>query len=106
MNFILFNIILLAAGLIAVLIFSFGFMVCLAPMALLAKSEKPPKAFVLPILGIAGIYQMYFWGFWSAFCIAMTISFTQKPEVTWDWLYWIAGFMWCTSEGAPEIRTV
>lgn len=97
MNFILFNIILLVAGLIAVLIFSFGFMVCLAPMALLAKSEKPPKAFVLPILGIAGIYQMYFWGFWSAFCIAMTISFTQKPEVTWDWLYWITGFMWCTS---------
>lgn len=97
MNFILFNIILLVAGLIAVLIFSFGFMVCLAPMALLAKLEKPPKAFVLPILGIAGIYQMYFWGFWSAFCIAMTISFTQKPEVTWDWLYWITGFMWCTS---------
>jgi hypothetical protein len=96
-NFILFNVILLFAGFLAVLIFSVGLMVCLAPMAPFAKSENPPKAFVFPLIGIAGIYQVYFWGFWSAFCVAMTIRFTQKPEVTWDWLYWITGFMECTS---------
>lgn len=97
MNFILFNFILLFAGFLAVLIFSVGLMASLAPMALFAKSENPPKAFMLPLMGIAGIYQIYFWGFWSAFCVAMTIRFTQKPEVTWDWLYWITGFMECTA---------
>jgi hypothetical protein len=97
MNFILFNIILLFAGFLAVFIFSVGLMACVAPMALFAKSENPPKAFMLPLIGIAGIYQIYFWGFWSAFCVTMTIRFTQKPEVTWDWLYWITGFMECTS---------
>jgi hypothetical protein len=72
-------------------------MACIAPMALFAKSESPPKLVALPFLGIAGIYQIYFWGFWSAFCVAMTIKFTHKPEVTWNWLYWIVGFIWCTS---------
>jgi hypothetical protein len=97
MNFIIFNIILLFAGFLAVLIFSVGLMACIAPMALLAKSESPPKLFTLPFLGIAGICQIYFWGFWSAFCVTMSIRFTHKPEVTWNWLYWIVGFIWCTS---------
>ena len=97
MNFVLFNVILLVAGFVAVFIFSLGLMLCLAPMALFAKWENPPKAVTLPLIGIGGIYQIYFWGFWSAFCVAMTIRFTQKPEVTWDWLYWITGFMDCTS---------
>jgi hypothetical protein len=97
MNFIIFNVILLFAGFLAVLIFSVGLMACIAPIALFAKSESPPKLFTLPFLGIAGIYQIYFWGFWSAFCVAVTIKFTHKPEVTWNWLYWIAGFIWCTS---------
>jgi len=97
MNFIFFNIVLLLAGFLAVLIFSIGLMAFLAPMALFAKSKSPPKAVMLPLLGIAGIYQIYFWGFWSAFCVAMTLKFTHKPEVTWNWLYWITGFIWCTS---------
>jgi hypothetical protein len=92
-NYILFNVIIIFAGFIAILIFSIGFMACLAPMALFAKSENPPKAFMFPLMGIAGVYQVYFWGFWSAFCVAVTITFTHKPEVTWDWLYWITGFI-------------
>ena len=94
-NFILFNIILLVAGFVAVLILSVGVMACVAPIALFAKSGSPPRVVTLPILGIGAIYQLYVWGGWSAFCVAMTIRFTQKPEVTWDWLYWIAGFMEC-----------
>lgn len=97
MNFIIFNVILLFAGFLAVLIFSIGLMACIAPMAIFAKSESPPKVVMLPLLSIAGAYQIYFWGFWSAFCVAMTFKFTQKPEGTWDWLYWIMGFMWCIS---------
>ncbi|MFA5858005.1 MAG: hypothetical protein WC955_02950 [Elusimicrobiota bacterium] len=96
-NFIIFNVILLFAGLLALFILSIGVMACIAPMALFAKSENPPKIVTLPLLGIAGAYQIYFWCFWSAFCVAMTFKFTQKPEVTWDWLYWITGFMWCIS---------
>jgi hypothetical protein len=97
MNFILFNISLLFAGFLALFIFSLGLMACLAPIALFAKWGSPPKVVVLPLMGIAAIYQMYFWGLWSAFCVAMTLSYTQKPEVTWDWAYWTAGFMECTS---------
>jgi hypothetical protein len=66
-------------------------------MALFAKSERLHKIVTLPFLGMAGSYQIYFWGLWSGFCVAMTFKFTQKPEVTWDWLYWITGFMWCIS---------
>ena len=97
MNFILFNVILLASGFVAVLIFSVGLMACVAPLALFGKSDSPPKAVTLPVLGIAGIYQIYFWELWSAFCVAMTIRFTQKPEVTWDWIYWVVAFMECYS---------
>jgi hypothetical protein len=98
MNFILFNVLLLAAGFLAFLIFSVGVMTCLAPLALFAKSESPPTALrvrwplVVPVMGIAGIFQVYLWGLWAAFCVALTIHFTQKPEVTWDWVYWIQGF--------------
>ena len=63
MNFILFNVILLFAGFLAVFILTVSLMACLAPMALFAKSENSPKAFMLPLIGIAGIYQIYFWGF-------------------------------------------
>lgn len=97
MNFVLFNVILLFSGFLAVLIFSVGVMACLSPIALFKKSENPPKALAFPVMGIAAIYQVYFWGFWSAFCVAMTIKFTQRPDVTWDWLYWIVGFMECYS---------
>ena len=97
MNFIIFNGALLLAGIIAIFIFSIGLMLLLAPLALFTRSGKPSKAIVLPFMGVLGIFQIYFWGIWSAFCVAMTIRFTQKPDVTWDWLYWIMGFMWCAS---------
>jgi hypothetical protein len=97
MNFILFNIVLLVAGFPAVFLFSVGLMACMLPMAPFLKSENPPKAVICPIAAIAGAYQIYFWGLWAAFCVAITIRFTQRPEVTWDWLYWICGFMWCGS---------
>lgn len=97
MNFLLFNVILLLTGFGALFAFTFGLMACLAPLALFAKWENPPKVLTVPFMGIGAIYQIYFWGFWSAFCVAMVIRFTQKPEVTWDWAYWIAGFMECTS---------
>lgn len=119
MNFILFNLVLVFAGFLAVFILSVGLMACFAPMVLFAKSESPPRAVMLPLLGIAGLYQIYFWGFWSAFCVATTIKFALKPDVTWGWLYWIMGFIWCSTltgwlahkerqsiQSVEEVRTI
>jgi hypothetical protein len=97
MNYIVFDGVLLVAGFIAVLVFSLGIMACLSPLALFRNKENPPKGVMLIVAGIAAVFQIYFWGLWSAFCVAMTRRFTQKPEVTWDWLYWITGFLACTS---------
>lgn len=97
MNYIIFNVILLFAGFFALLIFSIGLMACLAPIGLFVKSENTPKISMIPFITISVIYHIYFWVFWSAFCIAMIIRFTHKPEVTWDWLYWITGFIECIS---------
>jgi len=97
MNFILFNVILLFSGFITLVIFSFFLMALLVPMSLFAKSRNLPNVVIFPLLGIVGAYQIYFWSLWSAFCVAVTIRFTQTPEVTWDWLYWITGCMWCIS---------
>ena len=97
MNFITYNLLLLAASIPAILIFSVGLMGLLSPLALFSKSEEPPKAIVLPLIGLAGLYQVYFWVLWSAFCVALTYKYTIRPEVTWDWLYFVIGFMWCTA---------
>lgn len=97
MNFVSFNVLLLAAGFAAVIVFSIGNVACIAPVALFRNSKEPPKAAVYPIFAVAAGFQVYFWGFWAAFCVAITTRFTHKPEVTWDWRYWVAGFSWCTS---------
>lgn len=48
-------------------------------------------------MAVGAIYQIYFWGLWSALCVAVTIQFTQKPEVSWYWAYCVSGFMESTS---------
>lgn len=97
MNFITYNLILLGAGFPALFLFSVGVMGILAPLALFSKSGEPPKVVLFPLMGLAGLFQVYFWGLWAAFCVATTYRFTDKPEVTWDWLYFISGFMCFTS---------
>lgn len=97
MNFVFFNLILLACGFPALLIFSFGMAACMIPLAPFLKRESPPDAVMFPIMALLGGYQIYFWGLWSAFCVAVIIKFTHKPEVSWDWLYWVCGFMWSSS---------
>ena len=67
-------------------------MACLAPLALFAKMEKPPMVIVIPLMILAGAFQVYFWGRWSAYSVATTYKFTLRPEVTWDWLYFVCGF--------------
>lgn len=97
MNFVMFNVSLLLASFPAAIVFSLGVVACLAPLALAGKSEDPPKALVYAVMGLAGGFQIYFWGLWSAICVAVTLRFTAKPAVSWDWLYWVAAFGWCTA---------
>ena len=92
MNFIKYNVILLLSGFPAILLFSFGVVACLAPLALFGKMQKPPLVIVIPLMLLAGAFQIYFWGLWSAYCVAVTYKFTLRPAVTWDWLYFVTGF--------------
>ena len=92
MNFIKYNLVLLLSSFPAILLFSVGVVACLAPLALFAKMRKPPLIVVIPIMLLAGAFQIYFWGLWSAFCVAVTYKFTLRPAVTWDWLYFVSGF--------------
>lgn len=97
MNFLLFNFVLLFASFPAALIFSIGLVVCMAPVAPFLTTQSPAKWVAVPAMVIAASYQVYFWGLWAAFCVAVTLRVTQKPEVTWDWVYWICAFSWCSS---------
>jgi hypothetical protein len=56
--------------------------------------ETSPKILTAS-LGIA--IPLYIWGLYAAFCVAVTLSLTTKPEVTWNWIYWISAFLLCTS---------
>lgn len=97
MNFAIFNLMLLVAGFLAVFVFSLGVMACLAPLALFPRAQNLPKAAGYPFVTLAGAFQVYFWGFWAAYCVALTMSFTKKPDVTWNWLYWVTAFGWSIS---------
>jgi hypothetical protein len=97
MNFITFNGTLLLYGFVAMFVMAFCVTAILSPLFLLAKNGPPPKVIAYPLAGLSGIFQVYFWGFWSVVCVAVTIKYTQRPDVTWDWLYWITAFSWTTT---------
>jgi hypothetical protein len=104
-NFLAFNAVLLAACIPGAFIFSIGLVALLSPPTFLfgmkgdvsATLRKPvAKAVTHLFFGLAAAFQVYFWGLWAAFCVAYTSRFTQKPEVTWLWAYWLSAFFWCT----------
>lgn len=72
-------------------------MTFLSQLAFLSKSDHPSKVLIFPLRGIAGIAQIFFWGLWSAVCVVITLKYTQQSGVTWPWLYWVSGFIWCSS---------
>ena len=97
MNFLVFNITLILSGFVALFCFSIALILLLLPLVIFSRYRNPPKTLVIPLMGFAGCYQVYFWGFWSAFCVAFVIKYTQNGNGTWDWIYWILGFIWCIS---------
>ena len=97
MNFIKYNVVLLFSGFPALLILSVGFIACLAPLSLFAKMQRPPLIVIITLALLVGAFQMYFWGLWAAYCVAITYKFTSRPAVTWDWLYFVTGFFEASS---------
>ncbi len=94
-NFLKFNGWLLLASFLATIVFGLGLWAFLGPAVLLNKDQTQPKMLVRLLFALSAVFQIYFWGLWSAFCVAFTIRFTQKPEVTWLWIYWLTSFSWC-----------
>lgn len=95
MNFITYIALLVIGCIPALLIFG----VSLAPLLLLlvfAKSQNsPPKILTCSLSVLAALCLIYFSGAWAAYCVALAYKYTNAPEVTWDWLYFIVGFVWC-----------
>src|ERR1043166_6493910 len=92
----------------AIVIFSGGVMAWLGSLAWAAKSAKPGNVVIFASVGLAGAFQLYSWGLWSAFCVAQAIHFMNRPEVTMHWAYWIAALAlsvgplgWFSSRGQP-----
>ena len=81
MDFIVFNLLLLAASFPALLIFAVG-MVILSPLSSIL-SDRSTKAIVFPRTAMAGTLV----GF-----LRWIYKYTLRPEVTWDGVYFVFGF--------------
>jgi len=79
----------------------FGLIAVIAPFGLVVKAaESRPtlaKIFAVPFTIVAGGFQFYFWGGWSAFCVALADKYVARPETSAHWLYWTVAFLSCTS---------
>src|SRR5262245_9937381 len=93
---------LLVANFLVVLIFSFVLVVgVVLPFGLaLAATEKHPilkRLLALPLTTIPGVLQLYFWGGWSAFCVALAHKYTSAQMSSWHWVYWLVALASCIS---------
>lgn len=87
---------LLISGLLGTFLLSAGIALCIIPISMSVKKNPNSKLFVFFTL-LTGCFQFYFWGLWATVCVSIIYSFINKPDVTWDWVYWLSGFMWCMS---------
>ena len=120
MNFMLYNSILLVSGTFYMFLFSVVLMASIMPFTALANTPEPVKKISsFLIMLVAMVAQIYLWCLWAAFCASLTLFYTQKPEVTWGWMYWVGGFFWSsaiigvffnkerqTTNSASELRSI
>src|SRR5882724_5381874 len=52
------------------------------------RGEARPTLLTYPLMGLAAVAQVYFWGLWAAYCAALVVSRTALPEVTHKSLYY------------------
>lgn len=92
MNFLRYNGYVLLSGLGTAFLVSIGLMILLSLLAAIRRRGPASYAF----LALADALQVYALGLWVAVCVATTYWFAAKQEVTWDWLYFACGFIWCS----------
>jgi hypothetical protein len=52
------------------------------------------KSYISIILAIISILiQAYLWILWTAICVQNIITYTDQPEITNDWLYYLSGYL-------------
>ena len=82
---------------VGLMVFSLGLVASMLPLLPFVKSEKPPTVVMVFAIFLMAVFQIYFWGLWSAYCVALVMKYTQMEGVTMNWLYWVCGFLWCTA---------
>jgi hypothetical protein len=89
---------LLVGAVLAPIAFAFMLMPFIGLMALTARggrSKLSPVAY--PVLALALLAQLYFWGMWAAYCAALALVRASHEVVTHTWLYYIVGFLFVTA---------
>jgi hypothetical protein len=84
------------ADFVCLFIFGLALMAVLAPFALVSRKASPSRVLVIAMAVTGGAFQVYFWGLWAAFCSATAARYSAMPGVSHHWLYYIAGFMFCS----------
>jgi len=82
---------------VGLMVFSLGLVASMLPLLLFLKCEKPPNVVIFFTVFLMAVFQIYFWGLWSAYCVALVMKYIQMESVTMNWLYWVCGFIWCTA---------
>lgn len=62
------------------------------------RDRPVPRSLLQPFLCLAWALQIYFWLFWSACCIWLTLAFMK--DVSHPWIYWTVSFL---EAGGPII---
>lgn len=103
MDFLILNLYLCILCVPALLLLGLGqrwLMSSLASFFVLAMPERElenKSMFVrVAVVAVSGFAFLCIAGAWSAFCVAIATNIVNREAVTWDWLYFIVSFVWCT----------
>ena len=88
--------IFVAAQFVCLILFSFVVVATLAPLAISVKSQSVARILAMPVMIASGLAQVYFWGFWVAFCSGFATKYATMPTVSYRWLYYVTAFFFCT----------
>lgn len=78
------------ASILILIIFSIFTVVVLMPIVIIIGKIK---ALRIPFMVILSLSQVYFWLLWSSFCFATVKYYMDTPQVSYEWIYYLAGFV-------------
>ncbi|MBI3417842.1 MAG: hypothetical protein HY043_21325 [Verrucomicrobia bacterium] len=85
------------ADFLCTIVFTFVVVTTLVPLAFGAKVQTAGKILAVPVIVVSGAAQIYFWGFWAAFCSGFAAKYSAMPTVSHRWLYYVTAFFFCTA---------